>query len=64
MDLIERTRAYYCRVDAGDVAGVLDWFADDAVYHRGGYQPMVGRTALAEFYWRIASIGSGSPRCW
>lgn len=40
-------RRYYERVDAGDVGGVLDCFADDAAYHRPGYEPMVGRAALA-----------------
>ena len=28
MDLAERTRHYYANVDAGDVEGVLDWFAE------------------------------------
>lgn len=50
MDLAERTRHYYATVDAQDVEGVLDWFSDDAVYHRPGYDPMVGRASLAAFY--------------
>lgn len=60
MDLEARTRHYYERVDAGDVAGVLDWFADDAVYHRPGYPPMRGRTSLAGFYGGERVIASGS----
>lgn len=43
-------REYYERVDAADVDGVLDCFAEDAVYHRPGYDPMVGRAALSSFY--------------
>lgn len=60
MDLAERTRHYYANVDAGDVEGVLDWFADDAVYHRPGYDPMVGRDALRAFYGGERVIESGS----
>lgn len=50
MDLAARTRTYYERVDAADLEGVLDWFAEDAVYHRPGYEPMQGREALRAFY--------------
>lgn len=46
----EAVRRYYERVDAGDLAGILDCFADDAVYHRPGYPPMAGREAIAAFY--------------
>lgn len=60
MDLTERTRHYYATVDAHDVEGVLDWFADDAVYHRPGYEPMVGREALAAFYGGERVIESGA----
>lgn len=60
MDLEARTRHYYERVDADDVDAVLDWFADDAVYHRPGYDPMEGRAALADFYGGGRVIASGS----
>ncbi|KRE35805.1 ketosteroid isomerase [Janibacter sp. Soil728] len=43
-------RRYYELVDAGDVDGVVGCFADDAVYHRPGYEPMAGRAALTAFY--------------
>lgn len=43
-------RRYYELVDAGDVEGVVGCFADDAVYHRPGYAPMVGAEALRAFY--------------
>lgn len=59
-DLAARTRRYYQLVDADDVDGVLDWFADDAVYHRPGYPPMRGRAALARFYGGERVIRSGS----
>lgn len=45
-----RLRQYYERVDAHDVTGLLDLFADDAVYHRPGYEPLVGRADLEQFY--------------
>jgi ketosteroid isomerase-like protein len=60
MDLEARTRHYYATVDAGDVDGVLDWFADDAVYHRPGYEPMEGREALAAFYGGERVIEAGA----
>ena len=62
MDLIEATHRYYTAVDAGDVAGVLDWFAEDGVYHRPGYAPMRGRAALEAFYGGERVIASGSHR--
>lgn len=62
MDLREVTHRYYRAVDAGDVDGVLDWFADDGVYHRPGYPPMRGREALRAFYGGERIIASGSHR--
>lgn len=52
-------RRYYDLVDAGDVEGVLDVFAEDVVYHRPGYAPMVGRAALAAFYGGERVIADG-----
>ncbi|TWD14378.1 nuclear transport factor 2 family protein [Marihabitans asiaticum] len=49
-DLTATTLRYYAMVDAGDVDGVIDWFAPEATYWRPGYPPMVGREALREFY--------------
>ncbi len=54
-----RVRRYYDRVDANDVEGVLDCFADDGVYHRPGYEPMRGRDALAAFYGGERVIAAG-----
>ncbi|MFX0539568.1 nuclear transport factor 2 family protein [Ornithinimicrobium sp. Y1847] len=59
-ELEERTRHYYERVDAGDVEGVLAWFAHDAVYERPGYAPMRGRAALAAFYGGERVIADGA----
>lgn len=59
-DVRAQTRRYYERVDAGDVQGVLDWFAEDGVYHRPGYPPMRGRAALSAFYGGARVISSGA----
>lgn len=61
-DPAEATRRYYRAVDAGDVEGVLAWFAEDAVYHRPGYEPMRGRETLRAFYGSARLIESGSHR--
>ncbi|WP_256838242.1 nuclear transport factor 2 family protein [Ornithinimicrobium faecis] len=62
MDLTEITNHYYRAVDSGDVDGVLDWFAEDGVYHRPGYEPMQGSAALRAFYGGERVIASGSHR--
>jgi steroid Delta-isomerase len=51
---------YYACVDADDVEGVLDLFAADAVYRRPGYEPLVGRDALEDFYRHVRIISSGA----
>lgn len=56
----EAVRRYYALVDVGDVDGVLDCFAEDAVYHRPGYAPMEGRAALGEFYGAERVIADGA----
>ena len=43
-------RRYYETVDSGESDAVVELFTHDAVYHRPGYQPMVGREALHRFY--------------
>lgn len=52
-------RRYYTLVDAHDVDGLLDLFAPDAVYHRPGYEPLVGREELERFYSTDRVIASG-----
>jgi ketosteroid isomerase-like protein len=53
-------RHYYELVDAGDVDGLLDLFAPDAVYHRPGYAPLVGRAELERFYSTDRIIAEGT----
>ena len=62
MEVEALTRGYYDAVDRGDNAAVLDWFSDDAVYHRPGYAPMEGRAALDQFYGGERVIESGAHR--
>lgn len=59
MTATEAVRRYYALVDAGDVEGVVACFAEEAVYHRPGYAPMVGRAALATFYGGERVIADG-----
>lgn len=49
-DALSRVGRYYELVDAGDVAGLVDLFAADAVYQRPGYEPIVGHEGLHRFY--------------
>jgi ketosteroid isomerase-like protein len=51
---------YYRRVDAHDVEGLLELFAEDARYERPGYDPLVGRPALRQFYAGARVIESGA----
>lgn len=62
MDLRAVTHRYYQAVDAGDVTSVVEWFAEDGVYHRPGYEPMRGREALRVFYGGERLIESGRHR--
>lgn len=45
-----RVRRYYELVDAGDIPGLVQLFSPDIEYHRPGYEPLVGRSALEDFY--------------
>ncbi len=56
----ELSLAYYTAVDSGDVEAVLDCFSDDAVYRRPGYEPIVGREGLRDFYSGVRVIDSGA----
>lgn len=55
----ERVRHYYELVDADDVPGLIALFAEDAVYHRPGYEPLVGHGDLNRFYTEDRVIESG-----
>ncbi|ESQ01307.1 nuclear transport factor 2 family protein [Streptomyces sp. ZG43] len=58
--ITDRVRRYYTLVDDGDVHGVVGLFADNAVYERPGYDPIVGRGGLDAFYRGQRVIDSGS----
>ncbi|MFI6858320.1 nuclear transport factor 2 family protein [Streptomyces sp. NPDC050421] len=58
--VLSRIRAYYTSVDAGDVESLLALFAPDARYHRPGYEPLVGHTALRRFYQGERIIAEGT----
>jgi ketosteroid isomerase-like protein len=49
MAYLETVKAYYPKVDAGDVEGVIGMFADDGEYQRvdAAYN---GKQAIADFY--------------
>ncbi|NYI99653.1 ketosteroid isomerase-like protein [Nocardioides thalensis] len=55
-------RSYYRAVDAGDIEGVLECFAEDARYDRGGYPPLQGAADLRRFYAHDRVIASGRHR--
>lgn len=55
----ETIRRYYKLVDRGDVDGLVELFAERAVYQRPGYAPIVGRIQLDEFYSNQRMIDSG-----
>ncbi|WP_328930069.1 nuclear transport factor 2 family protein [Streptomyces sp. NBC_00190] len=55
-----RVREYYSLVDDGDIGGLIELFAPDAVYHRPGYEPMQGRADLERFYRTQRVIREGS----
>ena len=56
---LQQAQLLYQLVDAGDAAGVAQLHAPDAVYHRPGYEPMVGRERVFQFYHRDRIIAEG-----
>jgi ketosteroid isomerase-like protein len=59
-DLVGRVRRYYELVDSGDIDGLVGLFAPHAVYHRPGYQPLVGHGDLRRFYQSQRVIDAGA----
>lgn len=49
-DFSETVRRYYEIVDANDIEGLVALFAPDAEYRRPGYEPLIGRERIEEFY--------------
>ncbi|BAL90182.1 putative SnoaL-like polyketide cyclase [Actinoplanes missouriensis 431] len=62
MEREDRIRKYYELVDGGDVPGLVELFAPDAVYRRPGYDPLVGRDELTRFYSDQRVIRDGRHR--
>jgi steroid Delta-isomerase len=58
-DLRDRVMHYYALVDGSEFGEMLELFIDDCVYRRPGYDPLVGRQALADFYENERLIESG-----
>ncbi len=56
---VQQVHLLYQMVDAGDAAGIAQLHAPDAVYHRPGYEPMVGRERMFQFYHRDRIIAEG-----
>ncbi|WP_337860140.1 nuclear transport factor 2 family protein [Ferroplasma sp.] len=50
VNLEELVKKYYAAVDAGDLETLFSVFADDIVYKRPGYEPLVGMEKFQEFY--------------
>lgn len=56
---LRAVRTYYELVDSGQVQALVELFADDAEYHRPGYEPLVGRAQLTDFYRKRRVIREG-----
>jgi ketosteroid isomerase-like protein len=54
-----RVRSCYQLVDLRDFGALMDLFAEDAEYHRPGYQPIRGRAQLRSFYQQERVIETG-----
>jgi len=59
---LQQIHHLYELIDTGDSAGVADLHAADAMYHRPGYEPMIGREAVFWFYHRDRIIAAGQHR--
>ena len=53
---------YYALVDAGRLKELMGLFAPDARYDRPGFERLVGREALADFYTSRRPIAHGRHR--
>lgn len=56
---IARVIRHFDLIDTGDVASMVFLFAPDAIYHRPGHEPFLGRSGIRDFYTRIRPIRSG-----
>jgi steroid delta-isomerase len=58
----EVVRRYYELVDRSEFDQLVALFSEDAVYRRPGYEPLIGRGALADFYRGTRVITAGQHR--
>jgi ketosteroid isomerase-like protein len=58
-DMEGLVRRYYELVDGRAFDRMLDLFDEEIVYTRPGYEALVGKAALAEFYTTVRVIESG-----
>jgi ketosteroid isomerase-like protein len=49
----------FATVDRGSWAEMAQLYTDDAVYHRPGFTPVIGRAGIVDFYERLRPIASG-----
>ena len=54
-----QARRFYDCVDRGDVPAIAALFAQNASYHRPGYEPFLGPEGLVRFYGAERSIRDG-----
>lgn len=52
-------QGYYDALDADALDEVLDYFAGDVLYRRGGYDPIVGLERLRAYYSTDRQLASG-----
>lgn len=52
-------RQYYENIDRQDIQTALSCFRPDAVYHRPGYDAMLGLNAICAFYQEYRVISTG-----
>ena len=57
---VQRVKRYYDLVDLGDVDGLVDLFAEEAVYSRPGYPLLHGKKSIRIFYREQRVIRFGS----
>ena len=55
----DRIRSMFEFVDTQDWDGLAQCFHDQIVYERPGYDPLVGKPAVLEFYRRIRVVSAG-----
>jgi steroid Delta-isomerase len=52
-------RDFYARIDADDIAGMLNLLSSDVIYRRPGYPDMTSRDSVERFYREERTISQG-----